>query len=225
MAPGSIRFNTIEDMNPRPKKLKLLRWLPNRWVLTRGPQHGRVLYLTFDDGPHPEHTPVLLDLLAAHGAKATFFLIGREAERYPDVVERIVREGHTLGNHSWSHPQFDQLDLAAQREEIERADRLLTGFDGMLRHDFRPPRGVMPRPMVLDCVRSGRRIAYWSYDSLDYSKRPAETLIASAKRHPLRAGEIVLMHDDSALSLQLLRTMLPEWAADGFTFGSLRPSA
>jgi peptidoglycan-N-acetylglucosamine deacetylase len=212
-------------MNPRPKKLKLLRWFPDRWVLTRGARRSRALYLTFDDGPHPEHTPVLLDLLAAHGAKATFFLIGREAEKYPAVVERIVREGHTLGNHSWSHPQFDQLDLAAQREEIERADRLLTRFDGMPRHDFRPPRGVMPRPMVLDCVRRRRRIAYWSYDSLDYSKRPAEALIASAKRHPLRSGEIVLMHDDSTLSLQLLQTMLPEWAADGFAFEPLRPSA
>jgi peptidoglycan-N-acetylglucosamine deacetylase len=211
-------------MNPRPKKLKLLRWFPDRWVLTRGARSDRALYLTFDDGPHPEHTPALLDLLAAHGAKATFFLIGREAERYPGVVERIVREGHALGNHSWSHPQFDQLDLAAQREEIERADRLLTRFDGMPRHDFRPPRGVMPRPMVLDCVRRGRRIAYWSYDSLDYSKRPVEVLIDSAQRHPLRAGEIMLMHDDSALSLQLLRTMLPEWAASGFVFQPLRPS-
>jgi peptidoglycan/xylan/chitin deacetylase (PgdA/CDA1 family) len=211
-------------MNPRPRKLKLLRWFPDRWVLTRGERRSRALYLTFDDGPHPEHTPVLLDLLAAHGAKATFFLIGREAERYPEVVERIVREGHMLGNHSWSHPQFDQLDLAAQREEIERADRLLSRFDGMARHDFRPPRGVMPRPMVLDCVRCRRRIAYWSYDSLDYSKRSAEVLIDSAKRHPLQAGEIVLMHDDSALSLHLLQAMLPEWAANGFVFESLRPS-
>lgn len=216
---------TADPMNPRPKKLKLLRWLPNRWVLTRGARRGRALYLTFDDGPHPEHTPVLLDLLAAHGAKATFFLIGREAERYPEMVERIVREGHALGNHSWSHPQFDRLDLDAQRDEIERTDRLLTRFDGLARHDFRPPRGVMPRPMLLDCVRRRRRIAYWSYDSLDYSKRPADALIASAQRHPLQAGEIVLMHDDSTLSLQLLQTMLPEWTANGFVFEPLRPSA
>lgn len=215
----------VEDMNPRPRKLKVLRWLPNRWVLTRGVRRSRALYLTFDDGPHPEHTPALLDLLAAHGAKATFFLIGREAERYPDVVERIVREGHVLGNHTWSHPQFDRLDLTAQREEIERTDRLLTGFDGLARHDFRPPRGVLPRPMVLDCVRRGQRIAYWSYDSLDYSKRPTEALIASAQRFPPEPGEILLMHDDSALSRHLLQTMLPVWAAGGFVFEPLRPSA
>jgi peptidoglycan-N-acetylglucosamine deacetylase len=167
---------------------------------------------------------VLLELLALHGARATFFLIGQQAERYPELVQRIVREGHTLGNHSWSHPQFDQLDLAAQREEIERTDRLLTGFDGLARHDFRPPRGVMPRPMVLDCIRRGRRIAYWSYDSLDYSQRTAEALIASAQRYPPQPGEILLMHDDGGLSLRLLQTMLPVWAANGFSFAPLQPA-
>mgnify|MGYP003467133622 FL=1 len=209
-------------MNPRPRKLQVLRWLPTRWVLTRGVRQRRVLHLTFDDGPHPEHTPALLDLLAVHRAQATFFVIGQHAERNPDLVERIVREGHTLGNHSWSHPQFDRLGLPAQRDEIERTDRLLTRFDGLARHDFRPPRGVMPRPMVLDCIRRGRRIVYWSYDSLDYSQQPAETLIASARKHPPNAGEVLLMHDDNGLSLQLLRAMLPVWAADGFVFEPLR---
>lgn len=209
-------------MNPRPRKLQVLRWFPTRWVLTRGVREGRALHLTFDDGPHPEHTPALLDLLAAHRARATFFLIGHHAERNPDVVERIVREGHALGNHSWSHPQFDQVGLPAQRDEIERTDRLLTRFDGLVRHDFRPPRGVMPWPMVLDCIRRGRRIAYWSYDSLDYSKQPVETLIASARKHPPNAGEVLLMHDDNGLSLQLLQVMLPVWVADGFAFEPLR---
>ena len=112
-------------MNPRPRKLQVLRWLPDRWVLTRGDRARRVLHLSFDDGPHPEHTPRLLDLLAAHDARATFFLIGREAERHPDVVRRILDAGHALGNHSWSHPHFDRLDPAAQREEIDRPGRLL----------------------------------------------------------------------------------------------------
>ena len=212
-------------MNPRPRKLQVLRWLPSRWVLTRGARRSGALYLTFDDGPHPQHTPTLLDLLAAHRARATFFLIGQQAERHPELVERIVRAGHLLGNHSWSHPQFDRLDLAAQREEIERTDRLLTGFDGRARHDFRPPRGVMPRPMVFDCIRRGRRIAYWSYDSLDYSQRPAPELIASAQRAPPRPGDILLMHDDGGLSLELLRTMLPAWAAAGFAFEPLAPAS
>ncbi len=208
-------------MNPRPKKLQVLRWLPDRWVLTRGARQGRLLHLTFDDGPHPEHTPALLDLLSAHRVRATFFLIGQQAERHPGMVERILGAGHVLGNHSWSHPQFERLSLAQQRDEIERTDRLLERFDGRARHDFRPPRGVMPRAMVIDCVRRGRRIAYWSYDSLDYSRRPVQELIASARRHPLRPGEILLLHDDGGLALALLAAMLPEWIADGFAFASL----
>ena len=208
-------------MNPRPKKLQVLQWLPTRWVLTRGSRRRRVLYLTFDDGPHPEHTPVLLDLLAKHRVRATFYLIGQQVERHAELVRRIVSEAHALGNHSWSHPQFDRLPLAEQRREIEHTERLLARFDGQARHDFRPPRGVMPLPMVLDCIRRGRRIAFWSYDSLDYSQRPVEALVEVARRHPPRAGDIVLMHDDGGLSLRLLETMLPLWKAEGFAFEPL----
>jgi peptidoglycan/xylan/chitin deacetylase (PgdA/CDA1 family) len=87
-------------MNPRPKKLRLLRWLPMRLVLTTAPAADRALYLTFDDGPDPQYTPQLLDLLAANEARASFFLLGEEVERHPGIVERMVADGHLLGNHS-----------------------------------------------------------------------------------------------------------------------------
>lgn len=212
-------------MNPRPRKLQALRWLPTRWVLTRGDGRARALHLTFDDGPDPEHTPRMLDLLAAHGARATFFLIGARAEQHPALVERIVREGHALGNHSWNHRHFETLPVAEQRGEIELMEALLHGFDGLPRHDFRPPRGRLTRGMVLDCIRRGQRIAYWSYDSLDYSERTPEALIASARRYPPQPGEIVLLHDDGERSLRLLEAMLPEWKAAGFAFLPLRPVA
>jgi peptidoglycan-N-acetylglucosamine deacetylase len=208
-------------MHPRPKKLQLLRWLPNRWVTTRG-DDARAVYLTFDDGPHPEHTPALLDVLAEHAARATFFVIGREAQRHPGLLARIVAEGHALGNHSWSHPQFDRLSLEAQLEEIARTDRLLAAFDGRAEHDFRPPRGVLPRPMLRACIRQGRPIAYWSYDTLDYGRPPVASLIESARRHPPRGGDILLMHDDYGLAADLLRALLPEWSARGLHFPILR---
>lgn len=212
-------------MNPRPRKLKLLRWLPERWVMTRGARARRTLHLTFDDGPHPAHTAELLDLLAEHGATATFFVIGEHAERQPDMMRRIVQGGHTLGNHSWSHPRFETLGLGAQREEIARTDALLRDHDGRAGHDFRPPRGVLPRPMLLDCIRQRRRIAYWSYDSLDYARPPVDRLVASAQRHPPQAGEIVLMHDDHDAAAGMLRTMLPVWRGAGFTFEPLPEAA
>lgn len=223
--PRGPRRPTSFRMNPRPRKLKLLRWMPNRWLMTRGRRAARALHLTFDDGPHPEHTGALLDVLAEHGARATFFVIGQHAERHPELMRRIVAEGHTLGNHSWSHPQFDTLGLAAQREEIARTEALLRAFDGRERHDFRPPRGVLPRPMVLDCIRQGRRIAYWSYDSLDYARPPAERLIDTARQHPLQPGDIMLMHDDYGVAADMLRTMLPVWREAGFAFEPLPEAA
>lgn len=214
---GAVHANR----SPRPRKLWLLRRMPARWMLAEGDAGRRALHLTFDDGPHPEHTPRLLDLLARYRARATFFLIGERAEQNPDIVHRLLREGHMLGNHSWQHPDFDRISRRRQREEIARTDRLLQAFDGRQQHDFRPPRGALPAGMVLDCVRRGRRIAFWSYDSFDYSRRPVDELVAIARRHPVRPGEVVLMHDDSAHSLELLRVMLPEWIAAGYALEPL----
>lgn len=206
---------------PRPRKLRVLRWLPRGWVLSTGAAGRRALHLTFDDGPDPEHTPRMLDLLARHGARATFFLLGRNVERYPDITARIVADGHGLGNHSWDHPRVERLALADLRAQIDRTDALLAAFDGRARHDFRPPRGAMPAGMVLDCIRRGIRIAYWSYDTLDYSHRPADELADMARRTGLRAGDVLLMHDDSAHSHGLLEALLPEWKAQGFALEPL----
>ena len=208
-------------MNPRPRRLKVLRWMPNAWLTTAGPADGRAIYLTFDDGPHPEHTAPLLDLLAEHDARASFFLIGQQIERHPELARRIAAEGHTLGNHSFSHPRFETLSLRQQFEEIDRTDRLLTAINGRERHGFRPPRGVLSLPMIARCIRERRRILYWSYDSLDYSRRPAGELLDVIGRHPMRPGEIVLMHDDSQLSLDLLRELIPRWKAAGFALRAL----
>lgn len=210
-------------MSHRPRKLLLLRLLPNAWVRTSGPGRDRVLYLSFDDGPDPVHTPPLLDLLAEHDAQATFFLIGAHAERHKDLVRRIVEAGHTIGNHSYSHPHFNQLGLAAQLAEVDRTDRLLNAIDQRDRHAFRPPRGVLPRPMLLHFIRNRRRIAYWSYDSLDYSARGVRELVDLAHAEPPRPGDIILMHDDSDTARQMLRTLLPAWKQQGYRFAALPP--
>jgi len=192
-------------------------------MLTERPLGGRGLYLTFDDGPHPEVTPALLDLLAEHAAKATFFLLGANAERYPEIARRIVAEGHAIGNHSYSHPRFATIDLDAQRVEIDRTDRILAAFDGSPRHWFRPPSGALPLRMLGDFMRRGRAIAYWSYDSMDYRRQSAEVLARRLREQPPTAGDIVLMHDDDPNTLLALRELVPEWRAAGHALEALPP--
>jgi peptidoglycan/xylan/chitin deacetylase (PgdA/CDA1 family) len=201
--------------------MQVLAWLPGALVSTRGPRADRALYLTFDDGPDPTHTPVLLDLLREYQACATFFLVGRNVERHPELVRRMVAEGHRLGNHSYTHPSFGGLSLAQQLEEIDRTDRLLAGFDGEQRHRFRPPRGVFSLPLTLHFARHGRNLTYWSYNSMDYLNRPPADLAQRLRDVPPRPGEVILMHDDGACSIHMLESLLGEWKAAGFRLCAL----
>ena len=209
-------------MSWRPRRQQLLQLLPDTFTLTHGPELD-ALYLSFDDGPHPEHTPALLDLLVRHNAHASFFLIGREAERYPALVRRIVEGGHSLGNHSYSHPQFQTLPLAQQLAEIDRTDALLAPFDGLARHRFRPPRGVVPPRLLLHFARHRRSLAYWSYDSLDYQKGSADRVLQRLRDAPPKPGDVVLMHDDSGCAGQVLAQILPEWRRAGLALLALPP--
>lgn len=206
------------------RKKHLLELLPNSLVMTRGPAADGVRYLSFDDGPNPQHTPRLLDLLAAHDARASFFVVGKRAEMEPDLVRRIVAEGHALGNHSYTHPQFGKLDVTAQLAQIDQCDQVLVQFDGCKRRRFRPPRGTISLPLLWHCARHRRCIAYWSRDSFDYQDdRTAQELADALENPPPRAGDIVLMHDDDGRAADMLEVLLPLWRARGFRFEALPP--
>ena len=194
-------------------------------MLTTCRAEDRVLYLTFDDGPHPAHTPRLLDLLAGHDARASFFLIGAEAEKHPAIVRRMSEEGHLVGNHSYSHPAFAKITLAEQIAEIDRSDRALAAIDGAAQHAFRPPNGAMPLRMLLHFARVRRRIVFWSYDSLDYRRQPTADHVARLRRDPPVAGDVVLMHDDDERVIESLSELLPEWRAAGFSLRALPAEA
>lgn len=212
-------------MSLKPKKQQLLELLPNALMLIRGPRHGNVRYLTFDDGPDPEHTPPLLDLLAAHGVKATFFLIGQKIEQHPELVRRIVAEGHLIGNHSYSHWEFRNMTLRKQLSEVHRTDVLLAAFDQRRHHRVRTPRGYLAAPLLLYFASHRRSFVHWSYDSLDYQPQPLEDLVARLRERPPVAGDIVLMHDDSSMACKALSTLLPEWLASGHSFHALPAGA
>jgi peptidoglycan-N-acetylglucosamine deacetylase len=181
---------------------------------------SRLLFLTFDDGPHAEHTPAVLDLLAQHQVKATFFIVGREAYAHPDIVRRIVADGHRLGNHTITHPRMDFLSEGARDLEIDGMETLLCEFDQRHTHYFRPPYGGVSVSLFSYGLRSGRQIAMWSRDSLDYTL-PGEQIVERFAAVPPKAGDILLFHDDGGAAWKALQVLLPAWLDHGFRFDTL----
>lgn len=204
----------------RPKKHELLGLFPEHLLMTRA-KRDTSCYLSFDDGPEPEHTPKLLDVLARHGVKASFFLVGEKIEQYPEIVARIVDEGHMIGNHSYSHWSFRNMNLRKQLDEVYRTDALLRLFDDRPHHRMRPPHGYVGAKLLMHFARRKRSFVYWSYDSLDYQDQPIEWLIDRLRNDPPAAGDIVLMHDDSDKAADALDALLPEWIAKGMRFDAL----
>ncbi len=164
------------------------------------PRRAGELALTFDDGPNPAWTPKLLDLLAKHNVRATFFLLGGFAQAEPELVRRIVAAGHLIGNHSWSHPHLSSTPAAKIREELARTSEVLAQIAGVRVEYFRPPFGAR-RPAVFRIARElGLTPVLWNAMTNDWSEpsaeRIAETLSRKIDRHTRndRATNIVL-HD------------------------------
>ncbi len=189
-------------------------------VCTRVSGAGKAIYLSFDDGPDPVHTPQLLDLMKRYGAKATFFLIGDKARRHPDLVQRIVEEGHTVGNHSMTHPRMPKLSARAQLAEIAAADAVLSRFSGRARQPFRPPNGRATLATIADSVLRRRPLVLWSIDSKDYTL-DAQQVVRQVERAKPRGGDILLFHDDGAVAGAALGELMPRWRRAGLSFEAL----
>src|SRR5262249_14650065 len=168
------------------------------------------LYLSFDDGPNPVHTPALLDLLAQSEVRASFFLVGKSVAAHPEIVTAIVAGGHTLGNHSFPHRKRRTMSSAIARADIAATGGVLARVDGQLKHPFRPPWGEVPPVQLLRCIFGLDRLILWSRDSLDYCE-DAESIVASFRRTPPNAGDIILFHDDQAVAQEVLSVLIPEW--------------
>src|SRR5882724_7804359 len=189
-------------------------------VQTRGSSRDRTLYLTFDDGPHPDYTPQLLRVLNQHQALATFFMQGKNVAAYPDLVRHMKKAGHTLGNHSFAHPRFRGLGVAEQIDEIDRTDRELERCDGQRRHLFRPPHGEPTLATIVLCMIRRKRMALWTHDSYDFRMDSAQVIDRFAD-FTLRPGDILLFHDDGGAACTALSELLPKWREDGFRFQPL----
>lgn len=182
---------------------------------TRTPD--RVVALTFDDGPHPVQTPLVLDVLARHGVRAAFFVVGEKARAHPEVVRRMADEGHLVGNHTDSHlAWFPVMSASRMRGEMRACSDAIEEATGSKPVWFRPPFGVT-NPTVARAVKAGGyRVAGWSIRSLDTAQsRPRQRVLDRVCRR-LRPGAVVLLHDDRAQSDELLEMILGRLAKEGY---------
>jgi peptidoglycan-N-acetylglucosamine deacetylase len=164
------------------------------------PRRRKEVALTFDDGPNPAWTPRLLEILAAHDVRATFFMVGRFAQSQPALVREVAQAGHIIGNHSWSHPNLARTPSGKVREELRRTSDALEQILGARVRFFRPPYGAR-RPLVLRTARGlGMTPVTWNAMTSDWSEtsagRIADALIARVEKNASRgwAANIVL-HD------------------------------
>ncbi|PYI51392.1 polysaccharide deacetylase family protein [Paenibacillus flagellatus] len=158
-----------------------------------GASKERNVALTFDDGPDDRFTPQVLDVLKAHGVKATFFLLGKRAEEHPDIVRRIVREGHAIGNHSYRHPQFPKLTVDQFAQEIEQTEEVLNRLTGYRPKLLRPPYGAIDEEQLQWAKSRGYMIVNWNVDSLDWKNLGEQQVSGNILGHA-KAGSIVLQH-------------------------------
>jgi peptidoglycan-N-acetylglucosamine deacetylase len=179
---------------------------------------GPYIAMTFDDGPSPETTPRLLDILKQRNIKATFFMIGQNAERNPAIVKRILAEGHEIGNHSWTHPQLSKLADDRVTEEINKTQNAIKDASGYTPVLMRPPYGaITARQKEWIEKQFGLSVIIWSVDPFDW-KRPGASVIEQRILSGARPGAIVLSHDIHKQTVDAMPATLDALAAKGFKF-------
>ena len=184
------------------------------WIHVDGPY----IAMTFDDGPNATLTPKLLDILAAHHIKATFFVIGENVAQHPEVVARAAREGHEIGNHSWSHPNFGKMSDDAVRRELRRTDDAIKSATGTGPTLMRPPYGSLTarqKRWIHD--EFGYQIILWDVDPLDW-KRPGPAVVCNRILKESRPGSIVLSHDIHPGTIEAMPSTFDQLEAKGFKF-------
>ncbi len=147
--------------------------------------------LTFDDGPDQRYTPRLLDVLARHGVRATFFMIGEAAAAHPEIVEAVARGGHTVANHTHSHPSLPYLSARERREQVRRCSEALGPHETRF---FRPPHGHQSPGSRLDVLRCGYPVVCWGSEADDWNLHDPGWMVERLSRR-LAPGQIILLHD------------------------------
>ena len=192
------------------------------------PRGTKRLALTYDDGPNDPHTLRLLEVLAKHGARATFFLIGRYVEQRPDIVREIVKAGHVVGNHTFTHPLLIFKPAPEVRTELSNCRSALHDAIGEHSNLFRPPFGGR-RPAVLRIVRElGLQPVMWNVTGYDWNAPPAAVIERKVTKQ-IRGGDVILLHDgghkqmgaDRSQTVLATENLIQRYKQEGYEFKTI----
>lgn len=186
----------------------------------------KTLYLTFDDGPDPRFTPQLLDVLKANDIKATFFVVADFAENNRELIERIKREGHLIGLHSWKHDCPIMEGRKAAAEDIEKSFNIMKSLDTDIEY-VRPPWGTVNSTFRNAVKEKGLKMVFWSVMAGDWQGNITSELINQRLIHRVKNGSIICLHDGRGKNdapqktVDAMKVMLPIWKRQGYRFAKV----
>jgi len=184
--------------------------------LIRGNPDRKWIALTFDDGPHPMYTPKLVAILNKYRVKATFFVVGKMAEQYPDLVHLLQQNGHAIGNHTYHHVNLTRLTPEQIAVEIKACGKVIQSITGQAPHLFRPPGGDYNQTVAQTAQSLGYWLILWTDDPGDYARPPKEVLKQRLLSN-LSNGGIILLHDGVPQTIELLPQLLEYLRKEGYT--------
>lgn len=185
------------------------------------PNESKKIAITFDDGPHPVYTPEILSILSEYDVRATFFVVGENAEWYPDLVRRELAEGHEIGNHTYSHANLRKSGYDAVMSEILDMENAVYENTEYRCHLLRPPGGLYGDPVCHAAEMLDYTVILWSIDTRDWAHTPRKKIVDTVLDQ-VKSGDIILFHDyiggGDSPTPDALRAIIPELLDRGYRF-------
>lgn len=201
------------------------KYLRNFDALYVGDANQKEIYITFDAGFENDNTERILDALKKHGVKATFFLVGNYFETQPELVKRMAEEGHTIGNHTYSHPDMSKIgDIQSFQTELQKNEALYRDILGSeMPKLYRPPQGKFCEENLKMAQQLGYSTVFWSLAYVDWytDDQPTPEQAFSKLLPRIHPGAVVLLHSTSSTNAEILDELLTKWEETGYSFGDL----
>lgn len=186
-----------------------------RLLIYRISTKKKVLAVTFDDGPHPQNTEKILEILRLKEAKATFFLSGQEADKFPNLVKRYIEEGHEIGNHAYYHAHNIKLN------DITKSAKIIANKSDTKPNLFRPPYGKITPILLLYLFLKKITLVMWSIDSNDSNIEGGQKLRDHLANKKIQPGDIILFHEDYNHTVEALSDIIQDLKSKGFGFATI----